>query len=606
MAAHEGPTAQEVPEVKETVSLKPLRRVRVALLVAGLLLFLFIPLFIFSLYFAEQESVPIRPPAHENAPNIILIVTDDQRADTLQYMPNVTKLLSARGITFTNAYSTTPLCCPARASLLTGLYTHNHEIWTNKNGYRLFGDSDTLPVWLQAAGYRTGLVGKYLNGYQTTTVPPGWDTWYGRTKNTYYGYNLNENGKIVSYGFTPKDYSTDVYADLAVTFINGTAGEVEVQETVSEKPKPNEKQKKQLKKQERKELRRQQRKNQSQSQLGFGLPLPAYAQETAASERQRPYFLMVAVDAPHSDGGRTDGPRNRQQKNQASDEDAPAIRLKNQRDQLVLEDDDDEVTTDGQDSLKTHVVKDFYAMPAEIDRQNCQDINIAASSAFAERDVSDKPAWVKAIPAWNRQDIQRMERFASSQVCSLLAVDRMVKKIIDAVDDDLDNTVIIFTSDNGYSWGEHRWSAKNCVYEVCSRVPLVISDPRVVTRPETATGFVELIDVPVTIASLAYATPPSNVNGKNLVPVLRDPKLMVREDVLLEVTNNKNQPKGRDFAIRTKTHKYVELSSGERELYDLIQDPNELTNLISGKAVPVRYREVVADLASRLKRKKAE
>lgn len=562
------------------------------ILLAGALVLIIVLLLTLSLYRAQEKRLPARPVAHKDAPNIILIVTDDQRADTLQYMPNVKNLLSSRGVTFANAYSTTPLCCPARASLLTGLYAHNHKIWTNQNGYGLFDDTNTLPIWLQKAGYRTGLVGKYLNGYQTTDIPPGWDTWYGRVRNTYYGYDLNENGTIVSYGFDPKDYSTDVYANLAVKFITGTAGKVSAQ------PKQTDE------RQEKKQKKKQQRQEKKQSLFGFFSTPFVHAQE---QEEDRPYFLMVAVDAPHTDGGRSSAKQNAQAKKSATVEiDAPGNRLRSQRDQTVQEDDDDGVTTDGQDGLKTHVVKDYYAMPSELDRKSCEPITIATSPAFAEADISDKSEWVKQIPAWNQQDRQRMRRFATSQVCSLRAVDRLVKKIVEAVENDSDNTVILFVSDNGYSWGEHRLSTKNCIYDACSHVPLVISDPRVIKRAEVAPTFVELVDIPVTIAALAYATHPKQVNGRSLVPALSDPNLTIRENILLEVNNNKNRPKGHDFAIRTKTHKYVELSTGERELYDLRRDPSELTNLMAEKFAPSTYRSIINDLSALLKARKAE
>lgn len=164
-------------------------------------------------------------------PNIIIILTDDQPYHTMQYMPNVQKELVAKGVNFTNAYVTTPLCCPSRASILTGLYVHNHGVKTNRppiGGATVFDDSSTLPLWLQSAGYRTALMGKYLNNYDALPqgyVPPGWDEWDAFVikdveKDFYYGYSLNENGEIVQYGFNSRDYSTDVLSNKAVDFIH--------------------------------------------------------------------------------------------------------------------------------------------------------------------------------------------------------------------------------------------------------------------------------------------------------------------------------------------------------------------------------------------------
>lgn len=105
-------------------------------------------------------------------PNVVLILTDDMRKSQLSSMPRTKALIQARGATFTRAIHSYPLCCPARASLLTGQYVHNHLVWGNKppsGGYQKFKETGanrhTIPVWLREAGYRTGFVGKYLNGY---------------------------------------------------------------------------------------------------------------------------------------------------------------------------------------------------------------------------------------------------------------------------------------------------------------------------------------------------------------------------------------------------------------------------------------------------------
>jgi arylsulfatase A-like enzyme len=105
-------------------------------------------------------------------PNIVLILTDDQRADTLRFMPNVQRLLVRNGIAFTNGYVVNPVCCPSRASTLTGDYSHTTMVYTNHpgrpfGGFPAFDDDSTIGTWLQDGGYHTGLFGKYLNGYGT-------------------------------------------------------------------------------------------------------------------------------------------------------------------------------------------------------------------------------------------------------------------------------------------------------------------------------------------------------------------------------------------------------------------------------------------------------
>jgi arylsulfatase A-like enzyme len=166
-------------------------------------------------------------------PNIVLIVTDDQDVRSLQQMPKTRDLLAEQGATFSNFVVSTPGCCPSRASILRGQYTRNHEVLFSDgpNGghetFRALGhERSTLATWLQDRGYRTAMVGKYLNGYGEdggTRVPPGWDEWYAATSLRYFDYELVENGRIVRYGNERKDYLTDVLSAKALEFVNGAA-----------------------------------------------------------------------------------------------------------------------------------------------------------------------------------------------------------------------------------------------------------------------------------------------------------------------------------------------------------------------------------------------
>lgn len=180
-----------------------------------------------------------RQPAVETAqPNILYILTDDLDAAAIQYMPHLQEMLVAQGLSFTNYFVTDSLCCPSRSSILRGQFPHNTEVIDNmppNGGFEKFhslGHEDsTMGTWLQSAGYRTGLMGKYLNGYllnggsvPLTYVPPGWDEWDG-AGNAYaeFNYQLNENGKLVSYGRQPEDYLVDVESRKATDFVNGAA-----------------------------------------------------------------------------------------------------------------------------------------------------------------------------------------------------------------------------------------------------------------------------------------------------------------------------------------------------------------------------------------------
>src|SRR5262245_1005789 len=148
-------------------------------------------------------------------------------------MPIVRHQLAARGTTFTNAFVENPLCCPSRSTVLTGQFSHSTGIYENappNGGFQDFEDASTIATWLQSAGYRTGLVGKYLNGYTVTNghyVPPGWSRWVVHSAGgEYFDYNLSVDGTNVTYGNEEADYSTDVFGGYARDFITGTPGDV--------------------------------------------------------------------------------------------------------------------------------------------------------------------------------------------------------------------------------------------------------------------------------------------------------------------------------------------------------------------------------------------
>lgn len=160
-------------------------------------------------------------PAAEAAkrPNIVLITTDDQTLASLQQrtMPSVASNLVEKGTAFTNAIVTTPLCCPTRATWLTGQYAHNHGVTSNRLGYAALEEKDnTLPVWLDRAGYKTAHIGKYANGYEAavgdeTEVAPGWDVWYTTLGSTrYYDYRVSANGRSLHFAEHDNDYVTRV------------------------------------------------------------------------------------------------------------------------------------------------------------------------------------------------------------------------------------------------------------------------------------------------------------------------------------------------------------------------------------------------------------
>ena len=432
-----------------------------------------IPLLLFLLWLYIK---PLKTQASTVYPNIILIVTDDQRWDSLNYMPTVQTELVAQGVTFSNAFASTPLCCPARASILTGQYAHTHGVIDNAGAVNLFNDSSTLATWLQDAGYRTALIGKYLNGYTTTNIPPGWDEWRvlaRRVQHYYYDYQLSENGVLVSYGSDPANYSTDVLANKAADFVRSSTG--------------------------------------------------------------TPFFLMFAPIAPH----------------------APSI-------------------------------------PAPRHEGTYSDLPPWRPPNFNEADVNDKPDWVRTRPSLNegRIDADRIAQLESS-----LAVDDALAGLLDALDEigQRDNTVIIFLSDQGLAWGEHRWDQKRCPYEECFRIPLVMVYPGLVAPGLVENRFVLNIDLAPTLLELAGVSIPASVEGTSLVPLLDGSVVNWRQDFLFEHWQG-NSPVPGYAGLRNEEWKYVEYATGEFELYDLANDPYELINLADDPA----YASILNMLRDRL------
>jgi N-acetylglucosamine-6-sulfatase len=421
--------------------------------------------------------------------NIVLILTDDQPYHEQQFLPLTDSLLGQNGVTFTNYFVSTALCCPSRATTLTGLHSHHHGVLTNiapQGGAASFSDTSTIATWLQARGYRTGLFGKYLNQYDTLTpwpyVPPGWSRWFAFVKPWYYGFQIVDRTTIVTYPATPftsTNYSTNVLAKAAVSFIEYTP------------PK-------------------------------------------------QPLFLYFAPFGPH----------------------APAIA---------------DVADEGKfDSLPP------YRPPN-----------------FNEPNVSDKPTWVRRLPLMTESEIVTADTIYRNQAEALQSIDRAVASILGALKRTgrLSRTVIIYTSDNGYSLGSHRWIRKSCVYEECIRQPLIVRAPGVTPRVDT--HLVENIDLAPTIAEFAGTVPASPVDGRSFVGLLHDPLAEWRSEILLELMAG---DAWKQFsAVRTGEYLYVEYIKGDREFYDLRVDPFELHNAVGDPA----NAATVADLQARLAELKA-
>ena len=443
--------------------------------------------------------------AQAQRPNVLILETDDQTLAEMEVLPNVRRLIGAEGVTFDNNFDSFALCCPSRATLLTGQYSHNNGVRGNRlpeGGYYKLDSSNTLAVWLQRAGYYTMHVGKYLNGYGTRNpreIPPGWSDWHGSVDPTtyrYYNYTLNENGQLHTYCATPQPscYQTDVYRDKANGLIQSRAG-------------------------------------------------------------KGPWFMWVAFLANHSGGPREpDDPRN-----QAT------------------------------------------PVPAPRHKDKLKGTPLPQPPNFNEADVSDKPRLVQQRPIMNQRQIANVQENWQQRRETLMAVDEAVASVVETLraTGQLDNTLIMFTSDNGFFHGEHRIrNGKVWLYEPSIRVPLLMrwTGNRSLPRGVRRTQLTMNVDYAETILGAVGETarPERIEDGVNLLRLWRDGGLELGRDLLID-----NQPGPNYFAaVRSRNYVYAEYVNGDRELYDLRRDPYELTSQHANPA----YNAIKASLEARLHR----
>lgn len=422
-------------------------------------------------------------------PNIVFIVTDDQRWDCLGCAghpflktPNIDRI-ATEGAYFQNAFVTLPLCSPSRASILTGKYAHAHKIVGNTaDGGPISHQLDTWPRHLQKAGYETACIGKWHMG--TDDAPrPGFDRWVVfKGQGRYKDATFNCDGKQAP----SNGYVTDVITDYAVEFITKDRGD-------------------------------------------------------------KPFALYVGHKAVH-------GPFQPAPRHEHLFKDDPLPRSPGEKDDLK-----------GKPALTRKV--------AEME---------------------------KGHPAYGVSD-----ELIRNQLRCIVSVDESVGRILRALEQagKLDDTIVIFTSDNGFFWNEHHLGDKRAPYEESIRVPLVMRYPALIKPGSKLDEIVLNIDIAPTLLLLAQATPIDGMHGRSIVPLLKGDSGNWRQSALFEYFLEQRYPNIPTWqAVRSGRWKYVHYPTlpDMDELYDLQTDPHELKNLINDPAARRALDDLRGELLSLL------
>ncbi len=493
-------------------------------------------------------------------PNFVVIQTDDQPIeqfhgtwrdyldDRRQMMPHTMRLIRDQGIEFSRYITPYPVCAPSRASLLSGNYAHNHRVLRvggETGGYEAYRNnrifSENLPVWLQRAGYRTLHFGKFINFYggldepAESEVPPGWDRWVS---------DATDNSTRQFYGYTQ-----NVNGRIA-----GPFGSI-LYSPWAEKDAVR------------------------CPWLGLGRcdyhsdSMSRQAVSAIENSGRRPFYLQIDYHTPHGDKTSPIGPE-------------PAPRHY-------------------RSALRTPTPKPV---------------------GFNEQDVSDKPEIIRAQEPLDKVERRQIRDENQRSIEALQSVDEAVKWVYRALRETgkLDDTYIVFTSDNGFFLGQHRVSrGKLLPYEPALRVPMVVRGPGI----EPGTESREIVanqDIAPTVLKLAGAKAARRIDGRPMIRFWKRPERISRRPVLISsyqaatLFSKSDYPgeslvlpdegpgarssgpvgSGDYVGVRVGPYKYVELETGEGELYVLSKDPGELEN----RYYDPDYRRIVNFLGRELDR----
>lgn len=427
-----------------------------------------------SLFFISNLSITscVHSSPPEKNPNIIFILTDDQRWDALGQAGNdiietpQMDQLAKDGVYFRNAFVTTPICAASRASIATGLYERSHQFTFNTPALsRKFVDLSYF-YQLKKQGYYTGFIGKFGMSFEDQMDTLLFDYYDPYMARFYY--------RLVGEAWSEHKYLTYQTGDKAIDFIKNAPSD-------------------------------------------------------------KPFCLSISFNAPHAE------------------DQSP--------DQYIYPED----------------LKDLYA-----------DITIPDPPLSAEKYFNEQPEYVKeglnkVRWYWRFDSPEKYQKMVKAYYRMITAVDKVLGDIRQTLNDNgLDkNTIIIFTSDNGYFLGERGLAGKWLMYENSIRVPLIIYDPRAENNSRENDQLVLNIDIAPTIMDYANIQIPEYIQGHSLIPILKDPTFSIRDRFLCEhLYELKYIPKSE--GIRTEKWKYFRYidDPDHEELYDLVNDPMEVNNLV--------------------------
>jgi len=443
---------------------------------------------------------------NDTRPNIVFVLVDDLRWDEIgvaghPYVetPHIDRI-AKEGAWFQRAFTTTPLCSPARATFLTGLYPHTNGITDNLARNEQSHKLETFPKMLNAVGYDTAFIGKWHMG-NDDSPRPGFSTWAGmKGQGEALNPELNINGTRQPF----EGYVTDILTDLSVDFV--------------------------------------------------------------AKPRQAPFLLYVSHKAMHPNITQLDDGSS-----VASPSGVPGF-------------------------IPADRHKGRYAQMPVMRRPNSGIVPDDRPALM--RQIGDLPPLSKATVTPEQTIHQRQEM--------LLGVDDSVGRIVAAIDElgQLDNTIVVVTSDHGFWYGEHGLSnERRLSYEEALRIPMMIRYPDRVSAGLRPTQMVLSIDIAPTMLELAGVTPPDNLQGMSLAPILDGGNPEWRSSFLVEYYSDtvfERIFKMGYKAVRTDRYKYIQYVdlAGMNELYDLSADPYELRNVINDS----RYAETLTEMQAELER----